>query len=74
MAVDLHLQVTRSEDRRFSGTVHALDQSVVRTFSGTLELMRVLEDLVPAGSTGTPAPSPGSAEGPPGETDLRRPT
>jgi hypothetical protein len=47
VTVDLLLQVTRGEDNRLSGSVHRTDDASVRTFSGTLELMRVFEELVP---------------------------
>jgi hypothetical protein len=47
--VDLRLRVTRGEDGRLSGTVGSADRSQVRTFSGTLELMRAFEELVPVG-------------------------
>jgi hypothetical protein len=43
--VDLHLHVTRGEDNRLSGTVRA--GANAQSFSGTLELMRVFEELVP---------------------------
>jgi hypothetical protein len=48
MAVDLLLQVTRSADDRLSGTVHVIGGSEIHRFSGTPELMRVFEELVPA--------------------------
>ncbi len=49
MAVDLHLQVSRSADNRLSGTVCLPDGRDAHAFSGTLELMRVFEELVPPG-------------------------
>ncbi len=45
--VDLWLQVSRSADNRLSGTVRRDGAGDVRDFSGTLELMRVFEELVP---------------------------
>jgi hypothetical protein len=48
VAVDLHLQVSRSADNRLSGVVRMPDGRDSRTFSGTLELMRVFEEFVPA--------------------------
>ena len=48
VAVELILQVSRSEDDRLSGTVRLGTETETRRFSGTLELMRVFEDLVPA--------------------------
>jgi hypothetical protein len=47
MAVDLILQVSRSADNRLSGTVSVTDGRESRAFSGTLELMRAFEELVP---------------------------
>jgi hypothetical protein len=47
--------VIRGEDGRLSGTVSARDDAEIHSFSGTLELMRVFEELVPA---------------PPGEADT----
>ena len=47
MAVELHLQLTRDDDHRLSGIARTADGSEVRSFSGTLELMRVFEELVP---------------------------
>jgi hypothetical protein len=45
--VDLHLQMSRGEDDRLSGTVSTAGDDTVHGFSGTLELMRVFEELVP---------------------------
>ena len=50
MSVELVMRVSRSEDERLSGTVRAADAAVPREFSGTLELLRVFEDLVPIDS------------------------
>jgi hypothetical protein len=47
VAVKLLMQVSRGEDSRLTGTVHAADGTDTRRFSGTLELMRVFEELVP---------------------------
>jgi hypothetical protein len=47
VAVDLLLEVSRSADNRLSGTVRMPDGRDSRTFSGTLELMRVFEEFVP---------------------------
>ena len=55
MAVDLHLQVSRSADNRLSGTVRLPDGRDTHAFSGTLELMRVFEELVPLGRDETRA-------------------
>jgi hypothetical protein len=46
--VDLVLRVARSTDNRLTGTVAVDGTDDARDFSGTLELMRVFEDLVPA--------------------------
>jgi hypothetical protein len=53
MAVDLILQVSRSADNRLSGTVRVTDGPESRAFSGTLELMRAFEELVPVAANGT---------------------
>jgi hypothetical protein len=47
VAVELVLHVTRGEDNRLSGTVRPVNGTDIRVFSGTLELMRVFEELVP---------------------------
>lgn len=47
MAVQLEMLVARGLDNRLSGTVRVSDGGEAREFSGTLELMRVFEDLVP---------------------------
>ncbi len=48
MAVELVMQVSRGENDRLSGTVSLGHGADARDFSGTLELMRVFEELVPA--------------------------
>lgn len=52
MPVALRIHVSRGEDNRLSGTVSTTDDDAVevRSFSGTLELMRVFEELVPVDS------------------------
>jgi hypothetical protein len=47
MPVALRIHVSRGEDNRLSGTISTPDDAEVRNFSGTLELMRVFEELVP---------------------------
>jgi hypothetical protein len=47
VTVNLRLEVTRGEDNRLSGTVRTDTGAEARAFSGTLELMRVFEELVP---------------------------
>ncbi len=49
--VDLVLRVARSTDNRLSGTVAINGTGDARDFSGTLELMRAFEELVPIVST-----------------------
>lgn len=58
MAIDLHIHVARGADSRLNGTVRAADADEVRTFSGTLELLRVFEDLLAADP---PVPAPAQA-------------
>ena len=48
------MQVTRGNDDRLTGTVRTERDAAVHEFSGTLELMRVFEELVPVDvATGT---------------------
>ncbi|MBV9323241.1 MAG: hypothetical protein JO352_05580 [Chloroflexi bacterium] len=47
MSVELVMQVSRGDDNRLSGTVRSAGNPDIREFSGTLELMRVFEELVP---------------------------
>jgi hypothetical protein len=73
VTIELIMQVARSAENRLSGTVRSAKDSEPHHFSGTLELMRVFEDLVPfvaeAGlpvSTGGGArPAPSQASEPP---------
>ena len=46
--MELVLQVSRDQDNRLNGSVRASTESSTHAFSGTLELMRVFELLVPA--------------------------
>jgi len=55
VAVQLLIRVTRSDDNRLSGTVSLASESGERPFSGTLELMRVFEELVPTEGAGAEA-------------------
>ena len=57
LTVDLHLQVSRSADNRLSGTIRLPDGRDAHAFSGTLELMRVFEELAPSGLDETVADS-----------------
>jgi hypothetical protein len=59
MAIDLHIHLARGDDNRLNGTVRSVDADEVRSFSGTLELLRVFEDLLAADA---PAPAPGELE------------
>jgi hypothetical protein len=51
VTVELIMQVSRSKDNRLSGTVRRGKAADARAFSGTLELMSVFEQLVPAESS-----------------------
>lgn len=51
MAIDLHINIARGDDDRLSGTVRAAGADEVRPFSGTLELLRVFEDLLAQDTT-----------------------
>jgi hypothetical protein len=55
VTVELIMQVSRSKDNRLSGTVRRGKAAEARDFSGTLELMRVFEELVPVESSEQPA-------------------
>jgi hypothetical protein len=44
---ELIMRVSRYSDNRLCGTVRVGQGSEIHSFSGTLELMRVFEDLVP---------------------------
>jgi hypothetical protein len=48
VTVELVLRVRRDERGRLNGTVRVGSGSTLRAFSGTLELMRVFEEVVPA--------------------------
>jgi hypothetical protein len=48
MAIDLHIHVARGDDKRLEGTIRAQDADEARPFSGTLEMLRVFEDLLAA--------------------------
>jgi hypothetical protein len=45
--VELVMRVSRDDDNRLGGTVRSADAQEALSFSGTLELMRVFEELVP---------------------------
>jgi hypothetical protein len=47
LSVELVMRVSRGEDNRLTGTVRTTRDAGDREFSGTLELMRVFEELVP---------------------------
>jgi hypothetical protein len=75
VVLELVMQVSRDDDNRLSGTVRLGRGSQLHHFSGTLELMRAFEELVPlvpgaalakpTGSSETELPKQG-ASGPPG--------
>jgi hypothetical protein len=44
--VDLFVQVSRDQDGRLNGNVVPRGSRMRRSFSGTLELLKVLEDVV----------------------------
>ncbi len=48
--MELVMQVSRGQDDRSSGTVRLAEGTDGRDFSGTLQLLRVFEELVPLGS------------------------
>lgn len=43
------MSIGRGDDDRLSGSVGLVGQELSREFSGTLELLRALEELVPTG-------------------------
>jgi hypothetical protein len=47
VVLELVMQVSRDDDNRLSGTVRLGRGSQLHSFSGTLELMRAFEELVP---------------------------
>jgi hypothetical protein len=61
VTIELILQVTRSAENRLSGTVRSGRDPELHRFSGTLELMRVFEDLVPFVPDGGVPASTGAA-------------
>jgi hypothetical protein len=63
--IELILQASRSAEGRLSGTVRSAADSELHHFSGTLELMRVFEDLVPFVPDAGPPPSSGAGARPP---------
>ena len=65
------MQISRAGDDRLSGTVRATPSPDPRPFSGTLELMRVLEDLVPTQRGDTPGAQARRGDTPGAE--VRRP-
>ena len=65
MAIDLHIHIASGDDKRLNGTVRAFGADEVCAFSGTLELLRVFEDLLaaqhaeaPDGHRRVPLPEP----------------
>jgi CHASE1-domain containing sensor protein len=62
--LELIMQVSRSAEDRLSGTVRLRQGSELHHFSGTLELMRVFEDLVPPVPEPVPQPHAGRSDAP----------
>jgi hypothetical protein len=77
VSVSLLLHVSRGADNRLSGTVRGRSGSDVRAFSGTLALMRVIEELVPPQPRDTESGASDSTQvrstttGPPGKSKER---
>ena len=71
-AVNLLLRVKRGSDDRLTGTVQTTSREDMHPFSGTLELMRVFEELVPAqrGAPGSDTPAPAGQVEPGHGTDA----
>jgi hypothetical protein len=69
VAVDLLLHLTRSTSNHVSGTVRTISGSEIRTFSGTLELMWVFEELVPVSDDALQSPEPGDDPASPDSID-----
>jgi hypothetical protein len=59
MGSELVMRVSRDAHNRLSGTVSPSSAGEDLPFSGTLELLRILEDLVPDGTE--PDPKHGTA-------------
>jgi hypothetical protein len=47
VSVELIIRAARDRDNRLTGTVRVADAPEAQRFSGTLELLRVFETLVP---------------------------
>jgi hypothetical protein len=62
---ELIMQVSRSAEDRLSGTVRLGAEQKVHHFSGTLELMRVFEELVPCAADPAPVEWIGGSQAPP---------
>jgi hypothetical protein len=60
--LELVMQVSRNGDNRLNGAVRLRQGSELHAFSGTLELLRVFEDLVPLVSEARPL-EPAFADG-----------
>jgi hypothetical protein len=63
MMVELTMQVSRGEGNRLTGTVRRGKYADARGFSGTLELMRVFEELVPVDPGASVPVDPGASSG-----------
>jgi hypothetical protein len=76
VTVELIMRVSRSEDNRLSGTVRLGDAAEAHGFSGTLDLMRVFEELVPAdpeAAAANPTGRDGASPAAPGSSMRRKP-
>lgn len=56
------MYISRSKDDRLTGRVRVGDTPDLHEFSGTLELLRVFEDLVPPEQSGTEDDSAGRGD------------
>ncbi len=74
MTLELVMQVSRAQDSRLSGTVRLADDTETHGFSGTLELMRVFEDLVPTAGSAAPDHFASRSEGAPGYPEAPAPS
>ena len=73
MTVELIMQVSSGEDNRLSDTARRGNAAEARIFSGTLELMRVFEELVPADAGSGAAKSAGDSGGSPAAPESSGP-
>ncbi len=55
-------EITKSSDGRFEGTIWCGEHGVPMPFSGVLDLLRILEDVIPPGCATPPGGSGHSIE------------